>query len=107
LDKLDLKILSRLLDNCRESDRQIGSKIGISGTSVKSRIEKMLKNKTIENFALKIEPQILGYNVLYIVTTGQDLGEILKQVELIGEPFFVVPCVGGVTVCAIVVRENF
>ncbi|MEO9309910.1 MAG: AsnC family transcriptional regulator [Nitrososphaera sp.] len=106
MDKLDLKILSRLLDNCRESDRQIGSKIGISGTSVKSRIEKMLKNKTIENFALKIEPQILGYNVLYIVTTGQDLGEILKQVELIGEPFFVVPCVGGVTVCAIVVREN-
>jgi DNA-binding Lrp family transcriptional regulator len=106
LDRLDLKILSALLDNCRESDRQIGSKIGVSGAAVKSRIEKMLKNKTIENFALKIEPPVLGYNVLYIVTTGQDMDEILKQVELIGEPFFVVPCVGGVTVCAIVVREN-
>ncbi|MEW6044516.1 MAG: AsnC family transcriptional regulator [Thermoproteota archaeon] len=106
MDKLDLKILSMLLDNCRESDRQIGSKIGISGAAVKARIEKMLKNKTIENFALKIEPPVLGYNVLYIVTTGQDMDEILKQVELIGEPFFVVPCVGGVTVCAIVVKEN-
>ena len=106
MDKLDLKILSALLDNCRESDRQIGSKIGISGASVKSRIEKMIKNKTIVNFALKIEPPVLGYNVLYIVTAGQDIDEILKQVELIGEPFFVVPCVGGITVCAIVVKEN-
>jgi DNA-binding Lrp family transcriptional regulator len=106
LDTLDLKILSSLLDNCRESDRQIGSKIGISGNAVKSRIEKLIQNKTIENFALKIEPPILGYNVLYVVTTGQDISQILKQVELIGEPFFVVPCVGGITVCAIVVKEN-
>jgi DNA-binding Lrp family transcriptional regulator len=27
-------------------------------------------------------------------------------VELVGEPFLLVPCVGGVTVCGIVVREN-
>lgn len=106
MDRLDLQILSALLDNCRESDRQIGSKIGISGAAVKSRIEKLIKNKTIENFALKIEPPVLGHNVLYIVTTGQDIDRILKQVELIGEPFFVVPCVGGITVCAIVVKEN-
>lgn len=106
MDKLDLKILSILLDNCRESDRQIGNKIGISGASVKSRIEKMIQNRTIEDFALKIEPPVLGYNVLYIVTTGQDIDKILKQVELIGEPFFVVPCVGGMTVCSIVVKEN-
>lgn len=95
-----------MLDNCRESDRQIGSRIGISGAAVKSRIEKMIRNGTIENFALKIEPPVLGYNVLYIVTTGQNIDEILKQVELVGEPFFVVPCVGGITVCAIVVKEN-
>lgn len=66
----------------------------------------MIKNGVIENFALKIEPPVLGYSVLYIVTTGQDIDEILKQVELIGEPFFVVPCIGGITVCSIVVKEN-
>ncbi len=106
LDKLDLKILGSLLDNCRESDRQMGSKIGISGAAVKSRIERMIQNKTIENFTLKIEPPVLGYNLIYIVTTGQDADEILKQVKLIGEPFFMVPCVGGITVCGIVVKEN-
>lgn len=106
LDKLDREILHSLLDNCRESDRQIGTEIGISGAAVRSRVEKMIKNRTIENFTLKIEPSVLGYNLLHIVVTGQDIDEILKQVELIGDPFLVVPCVGGITVCGIVVKEN-
>ena len=104
IDNLDMKILSNLLNNCRESDRQIGQKIGLSGVAVRSRIEKMLKSKLIEKFTLKIEPYLLGYNVIYLVTTGQDVNEIVKQVKLVGEPFFVVPCVGGYSACGIVVK---
>jgi len=104
IDNLDMKILSNLLNNCRESDRQIGQKIGLSGVAVRSRIEKMLKSKLIEKFTLKIEPHLLGYNVIYLVTTGQDVNEIVKHVKLVGEPFFVVPCVGGYSACGIVVK---
>ena len=103
-DNLDVKILSRLLNNCRKSDRQIGQKIGLSGVAVKSRINKMKKSNLIENFTLKIEPHLLGYNVIYLVTTGQDVNEIINQVKLVGEPFFVVPCVGGISACGIVVK---
>ena len=106
MDKIDIQILSYLLNNCRISDRQIGKKVGISGGTVKSRILKMIKQKIIEEFTLKIEPPILGYNVIYFVVTGENLETILKQVKLIGEPFFVVPCVGGITVCSIVVKED-
>ncbi|GFN39831.1 MAG: hypothetical protein YK1309IOTA_860001, partial [Marine Group I thaumarchaeote] len=106
MDKLDMQILHILLDNCRASDRQIGIRIGISGGAVKARIQKMLKSQVIEKFTLKIEPPVLGYNVIYIVVSGEDQKDILKQVKLIGEPFFVVPCVGGITVCSIVVKEN-
>ena len=106
MDKLDMKILSLLLDNCRESDRQIGKKIGISGSAIKSRIQKMVKNGIIEKFTLKIEPPVLGYNLFYIVVTGQEEESILQQVNLIGKPFLVVPCIGGITVCGIVVSEN-
>ncbi len=106
MDKLDMKILNLLLDNCRESDRQIGKIIGISGGAVKSRIQKMIDNKVIEKFTLKIEPPILGYNLFYVVVTGENKDDILKQVKLIGDPFLVVPCVGGITVCGIVVKEN-
>jgi DNA-binding Lrp family transcriptional regulator len=80
--------------------------VGISGGAVKSRIKKMIENGIIEFFTLKIEPPVLGYGVLYFVVTGEDLDKILQQVKLIGEPFFVVPCVGGITVCSIVVKEN-
>ena len=87
-------------------DKKIGEQVGISGGAVKSRIMKMIKQKAIEKFALKIEPPILGYNVLYFVVTGQDLDYILKQVKLVGDPFFVVPCVGGITVCSIVIKDD-
>ena len=73
MDKLDLQILSYLLNNCRMPDRQIGKKIGISGVAVKSRIQKMIDKKIIEQFALKIEPPVLGYSVLYFVVVGKNL----------------------------------
>ena len=41
MDNLDIKILSRLLNNCRESDRQIGKELGISGGAIRARIKKM------------------------------------------------------------------
>ena len=101
-----MKILSRLLNNCRESDRQIGIELGISGGAVRARIRKMEKNEIIEKFFIKVEPPVLGYGVLYFVVSGQDINEILEQVSLIGEPYLVVPCVGGVTVCSIVIKES-
>src|SRR5574337_791354 len=106
MDKLDMQILSHLLNNCRKPDRQIGQEIGISGVAVKSRIQKMIENKIIEEFALKIEPPVLGYSVLYFVVTGKEIDDIIQKIRLVGEPFFVVPCVGGITVCSIVVKED-
>ena len=106
LDNLDIKILSRLLDNCRESDRQIGRAIGISGGAVGARISKMQESGVIERFSVKVEPPVLGHGVLYVVVSGQDMGRILEQSRLVGDPFFVVPCVGGITVCSIVVRGS-
>lgn len=106
MDNLDIKILSNLLNNCRESDRQIGKELGISGGAVRARIKKMEEMKIIEKFTVKVEPPILGLGVLYIVVSGQNIKEILEQISLVGEPFFVVPCIGGITVCSIVVKEN-
>ncbi|MGI0089717.1 MAG: Lrp/AsnC family transcriptional regulator, partial [Nitrosopumilaceae archaeon] len=84
MDKIDIGILSYLLNNCRMPDRQIGKSVGISGGAVKSRIQKMIDDKIIEEFTLKIEPPVLGYSVLYFVVTGGDLEDVLEQVKLIG-----------------------
>jgi len=106
LDNLDIKILGRLLNNCRESDRQIGKELGISGSSVRARIQKMAKSGIIEKFTVKVDPPLLGLGVMYIVVSGQNVKSILDQMNLVGKPFFVVPCIGGITVCGIVVKEN-
>ena len=106
MDNLDIKILSRLLNNCRESDRQIGIELGISGGAVRARIQKMQKSGIIEKFSLKVEPPVLGYSILYFVVSGENIDEILEQLSLVGEPYFVVPCVGGITVCGIVIKED-
>ncbi len=101
-----MKILSRLLNNCRESDRQIGMELGMSGGAVRARIQKMQKKKIIEEFFIKVEPPVLGYGILYFVVSGENVTEILEQASLVGEPYFVVPCVGGTTVCGISIKED-
>ena len=101
-----MKILSRLLNNCRESDRQIGIELGISGGAVRARIQKMQAKNIIEEFFIKVEPPVLGYGILYFVVSGENIKEILEQASLVGEPYFVVPCVGGITVCGISIKEN-
>lgn len=101
-----MQILSHIVDNCRTPDRQIGKEIGVSGVAVKSRTQKMIEKKIIKEFALKIEPPVLGFSVLYFVVIGKELDDILNKIRLVGEPFFVVPCVGGVTVCSIVVKDD-
>jgi len=80
--------------------------LGISGGAVRARIQKMEKREIIGEFFIKVEPPVLGYGVLYFVVSGENVNEILEQVSLVGEPYFVVPCIGGITVCGIVVKEN-
>ena len=106
MDNLDMSILSRLLNNCRESDRQIGIELGISGGAVRARIKKMENSKVIEKFFIKVEPPVLGNGILYFVVSGENMDEVLEQISLVGEAFLVAPCIGGVTVCSIVIKEN-
>ena len=106
LDNYDMKILGILTIDCRTPDRQIGKKVGLSGVAVKSRITKMIKSGIIQNFTIKIEPPSLGYGVIYLVVPSDDESGIVKKLKLIGEPFFVVPCLGDIIACGIVVEKN-
>jgi DNA-binding Lrp family transcriptional regulator len=105
MDITDIEILSVLLDNCRTSNNKISQITGISSMSVASRIQKMLDSKLITKFSLSIEPLAFGYNIVYFVTVGQNWKNILEKLKLIGQPYFAVPCIGGVTICSILTNE--
>lgn len=101
-----MQILSRIISNCRESSRSIGEHTGISGTAVATRIKKMTRSGIIRGYGLKIEPPILGYGIVYITISGEDAHEKIRRVKLVGDLFFAIPCVGGITVCSIVVKGD-
>jgi len=101
-----MKILAILTIDCRTPDRQIGKKVGLSGVSVKSRIAKMVRSGVIQNFTMKVEPASLGYGVIYLVVPSDNESDIVKKLKLVGEPFFVVPCLGDITACGIVVEKD-
>ncbi|HYO06180.1 MAG TPA: AsnC family protein [Phototrophicaceae bacterium] len=46
LDKADLTILSALARNCRSSYSGIGSDVGLTSKSVKTRVKKMIRYRT-------------------------------------------------------------
>ena len=66
----------------------------------------MEKLGIIEKFCLKVEPPLLGLNMFYIVVNSQNQKEIIKNVKLAGMPFAIVPCVGGITVIGVIVKED-
>ena len=101
-----MKILGILTINCRTPDRQIGKKVGLSGVSVKSRISKMERAGVIQNFTMKVEPPSLGYGVIYLIVPSSNEAGIVKKLKLIGEPFFVVPCIGDIIACGFVVEKD-
>lgn len=101
-----MAILARLVRDCRESDRQLGRAVGVSGAAARARISKMEKAGVITGYAVVVEPPALGYGVFYVVVSGDLPESKLRRLRLIGEPFYTVPCVGGITVRGVVVEGS-
>ena len=65
----------------------------------------MEKSKLIEEFCMKVEPPVLGQNIVYVVVNGQDIEKIMKQVKLVGLPF-VIGVLMSFTVCESFPRQG-
>jgi Lrp/AsnC family transcriptional regulator for asnA, asnC and gidA len=63
LDSKDHKIIYHLFLNSRESFSAIGKKVGLPKTVVKYRIDRLVKEKIIQNFNAMIDVFKLGYTV--------------------------------------------
>jgi DNA-binding Lrp family transcriptional regulator len=96
MDKLDVEILRELIHDCRASYRQIGSFVGLTTNSVKTRINKLLSNGIIRQFSLSINLSILGYSSIFyifikkvkssekIITCLKEVGKLIVEVYGIG-----------------------
>jgi len=84
LDLKDRKILYELDLNCRQSNTQIGKKVGLKKDVVNYRIKKMEEDKVIKGYFTAIDTFKLGFNVYRIYLNFQDIS-VEEKKELIKE----------------------
>ena len=79
IDLKDRKILYELDLNCRQSNTQIGKKVGLKRDVVGYRINRMEEEGIIKNYWTAINTFKLGYNVFRIYITFQYVNESIKN----------------------------
>ncbi len=104
MDTLDLEILKLLISNGRASYNSIASRIGISTSSVISRVNTMIREGIIDRFLARVNLEQLGYRVIYLmVKHDSDENELLRRLGSIGYIFMVVTCIGDYSIFALTV----
>lgn len=64
LDNKDLKIIGILKNNAREPIKEIAKKTGIRPSTIHQRIQKLIRNKTIEKFTIRLNDKAIGENFI-------------------------------------------
>jgi Lrp/AsnC family leucine-responsive transcriptional regulator len=83
LDALNLKILQCLQENARQTNTDIGRKIGISSPAVSERIRKMEDLGVINGYTTKISPFELGYQLKAIITIRAFMGKLKPFLQIV------------------------
>ena len=83
LDALNWKILQCLQENARQTNTDIGRKIGISSPAVSERIRKMEDMGVITGYTTKISPVELGYQLKAIITIRAFMGKLKPFLQIV------------------------
>ncbi|MCF8884803.1 MAG: Lrp/AsnC family transcriptional regulator [Nitrososphaerota archaeon] len=78
LDDLDYKILEELSRDCRVSFRKISEKLGVSVSTVISRVEVLEKNGIIKGYTVLIDPSKIGYSLTAVIHVRIRHGKLLE-----------------------------
>ncbi|MDC8006216.1 Lrp/AsnC family transcriptional regulator [Aureisphaera galaxeae] len=76
IDSLNWQILSCLQQNARQSNAEIGRKVGISSPAVAERIRKMEDAGLIQGYYADVSPFESGYQLKAIVTLRAFMGKL-------------------------------
>jgi DNA-binding Lrp family transcriptional regulator len=108
LDKNDLTILPTLARDCRTSYGSIGSQIGLTSKSVKARVKKMVRNRVIEKFVVRVNPVAFGYRTaLVLVKTSHGIAkdEVIQRIKEFGDLANRVHHTGSTSVAALIIKK--
>ncbi len=63
LDRLDEDIIALLVDDARRSFAELGSRVGLSASAVKRRVDRLRAAGAITGFTVRLDPGALGWAV--------------------------------------------
>jgi Transcriptional regulators len=75
VDKIDLKIIDALKENCRSTTSEISKRVNLSIPAVAERIRKMEENNIIEKYTIKINREKINYKLLAFIFVNIDKSE--------------------------------
>ena len=89
LDLKDHKIINELKLNSRASVRDIAKKTGLRPSTVHQRMQKLIRNRIIEKFTLKLNNEALGENfiVFMLINAEKDIINTAFKSKHINEAF--------------------
>ena len=77
-DEKDEKILKHLLVDARQSARHLAHKLNVSTVTMISRIKKLEEKKIIDGYAVRLNHEILGYDITAIIEVTTTKGKMLE-----------------------------
>ncbi|GAB4414533.1 MAG: Lrp/AsnC ligand binding domain-containing protein [Bacteroidia bacterium] len=89
IDKLDLQILSMLMENAQIPYTEIAKRLDVSGGTVHVRMKKLVSLSIVQGAHLEVDASKLGYDICAFVgmflEKGSLYNKIVKQLETIPE----------------------
>ncbi len=96
LDQKDKIILKILQENARTSNAEIARHMGMTASAIYERVKKLEKAGIVKNYEARLEPSVLGLNLLSIVlislydlTKMRDTGKVLAGFDKIQEIHYI------------------
>lgn len=109
MDTLNYGILKCLQGNARQSNAEIGRRVGISSPAVSERIKKMEDSGVIERYCTIISPYEVGYQLKAIITLRAFMGKLkpfLEKVKTFDEVINCYRITGDENIVMVVVLKN-
>ena len=78
IDDRDIKILNHLLTDARQSARQLAHRLGVSTVTMISRMKKLEENKIIKGYSVRLDHELLGYDITALIEIKTKKGKRLE-----------------------------
>lgn len=85
IDEKDTQILKHLLTDSRQSARKLSLRMGLSTVTMISRMNKLQENKIIQGYTVRLDHELLGYDITAIIEIKTTNGKMLQVEEQIAK----------------------